>query len=264
MKNQESNAPQMDEIVFEKRNKMYGAFILRKMYNRQLTKALLLASAIMIAGLAYPLVSSYNAKNEGRYVLIDYIYDPLLIDPPKAEPPVIPPAPPDNSEIQKQIRFIPPQIVDGYVPEDNGFLPMDEMNKIQTNIFIDITPEAKNEKQPDVLDIPESKKEIFITAEEMPTFTGGETERLRFLHDNIQYPQLAAETAIQGTVYIRFVVDSKGNITDAFVLRGIGGGCDEEALRVINAMPQWHPGKQNGKAVRVIFTMPIMFKLQNN
>jgi|APIni6443716594_1056825.scaffolds.fasta_scaffold12297_2 protein TonB len=264
MKKQETITPQMDEIVFEKRNKMYGAFILRKMYNRQLTKALLLASAIMIAGLAYPIVSSYNAKYEGRYIEEEYLIGFLGTQPPKAEPPVIPPAPPDKSEVQKQVRFIPPQIVDGYIPEDDGFLPMDEINKAQTNIFIDITPEAKTENQPEVLDIPESKKETFITAEVMPSYPGGETERMKFLQDHIQYPQLAAEISVQGTVYIRFVVDSKGNITDAFVLRGIGGGCDEEALRVINAMPQWHPGKQNGKAVRVLFTMPIMFKLQNN
>jgi len=130
--------------------------------------------------------------------------------------------------------------------------------------MIDVSFKLSGGKQDPAIGIPEEKKEIFTTAEEMPLYTGGEAERIKFLHDNIQYPQLAAEISVQGTVYIRFVVDSKGNITDAFVLRGIGGGCDEEALRVLKAMPQWHPGKQNGKAVRVLFTMPIMFKLQNN
>jgi protein TonB len=63
-------------------------------------------------------------------------------------------------------------------------------------------------------------------------------------------------------VYVSFVVDSKGNVTDVKILRGIGGGCDEEALRVVKMMPKWHPGKQNGKNVRVLFNMPIYFKLQ--
>jgi protein TonB len=91
---------------------------------------------------------------------------------------------------------------------------------------------------------------------------GGEDARNKFLAENIKYPQQASENGIQGTVYVSFVVDSKGNVTDVKVLRGIGGGCDEEAIRVVRSMPQWHPGKQNGKQVRVLFNMPIYFRLQ--
>jgi len=117
-----------------------------------------------------------------------------------------------------------------------------------------------------ILDVPiefhEEKKEYSQLVEEMPSFPGGEAERNKFLADNIVYPQQATENGIQGTVYVSFVVDSKGNVTDVKVLRGIGGGCDEEAVRVVKMMPQWHPGKQNGKNVRVLFNMPIYFKLQ--
>lgn len=85
---------------------------------------------------------------------------------------------------------------------------------------------------------------------------------MKFLRDNIKYPQIARESGIQGTVYVTFVVEKDGRVTDIRVLRGIGGGCDEEAVRVIKAMPRWQPGKQRGKPVRVQFNMPIKFTLQ--
>jgi protein TonB len=84
---------------------------------------------------------------------------------------------------------------------------------------------------------------------------------MKFLQDNIKYPQMARESGIQGTVYVTFVVERNGNVTDVKILRGIGGGCDEEAVRVVQNMPKWEPGKQRGKPVRVQFNMPIKFTL---
>jgi protein TonB len=98
--------------------------------------------------------------------------------------------------------------------------------------------------------------------EESPSFPGGEEARIRFLQENIEYPQMARESGIQGTVYMTFVVEPSGSVSAVRVLRGIGGGCDEEAIRVIQKMPKWNPGKQRGKPVRVQFTMPIKFTLQ--
>ncbi len=104
--------------------------------------------------------------------------------------------------------------------------------------------------------------EIFTVVESMPGYPGGDAARMKFLQDNIKYPQMARESGIQGTVYVTFVVETDGAVTDVRVLRGIGGGCDEEAIRVINKMPKWNPGKQRGKPVRVQFNMPIKFTLQ--
>jgi TonB family protein len=104
-------------------------------------------------------------------------------------------------------------------------------------------------------------KEVFAIVEEMPQFPGGDSKRLAFLSENINYPALAAENGIQGTVYVSFVVKQNGKLSDVKVLRGIGGGCDEEAVRVVKKMPRWIPGKQNGKYVNVLFTMPVIFKL---
>lgn len=106
-----------------------------------------------------------------------------------------------------------------------------------------------------------AEAEIFTVVEESPSYPGGDEARIRFLQQNIQYPQMARESGIQGTVYVTFVVEKNGAVTDVRVLRGIGGGCDEEAVRVIKAMPKWNPGKQRGKPVRVQFNMPIKFTL---
>lgn len=103
--------------------------------------------------------------------------------------------------------------------------------------------------------------EVFTVVEESPQYPGGEELRLKFLAENLYYPQAAREASVQGTVYITFVVEADGTITDIRVLRGIGKGCDEEALRVIKLMPKWLPGKQRGKPVRVQYNLPIKFSL---
>ncbi|PKO97844.1 MAG: hypothetical protein CVU14_09205 [Bacteroidetes bacterium HGW-Bacteroidetes-9] len=105
------------------------------------------------------------------------------------------------------------------------------------------------------------EQEIFTVVEESPQYPGGEEARVKFLQDNLRYPDKAREDGIQGTVYISFVVETDGAITDIRVLRGIGSGCDEEAVRAIKKMPRWIAGKQRGKPVRVQFNMPIVFTL---
>lgn len=106
------------------------------------------------------------------------------------------------------------------------------------------------------------EEEIFTIVEDMPSFPGGEAKLFEYLGKNIKYPQIAKEAGISGIVYVNFVVDTKGDITDVKVLRGIGGGCDEEALRVVKNMPKWSPGKQRGKPVKVSYNLPIRFSLK--
>lgn len=259
MKTLEKTTAQMDDIVFEHRNKSYGAYILRKMYNKQLNKALLLSTAILIAGLAYPIVSSYNLHGSGRPI-DEGTTTTIMQTPPKEKIQELPKLP--EQEKVKQIVFTRPDVIAGEVPEEDGLLAMDDINSRSKNVIIDISPETPDQNHPVIIEEPMDKQETLTIVEEMPSFAGGETERRKFLAENITYPTLAVENGIQGTVYVQFIIDSKGNITDVEVMRGIGGGCDEEALRVVKAMPMWHPGKQNGRKVRVKFTMPIIFKLQ--
>ncbi|MBN3035660.1 MAG: TonB family protein [Bacteroidales bacterium] len=102
---------------------------------------------------------------------------------------------------------------------------------------------------------------VFTAVERMPRFPGGEEARLGYLRDNIRYPQYARHWGIQGRVFVSFIVEKDGTIAGVKVLRGIGGGCDEEAMRVISNMTRWEPGTQKGEPVRVQFNMPILFKI---
>jgi len=103
---------------------------------------------------------------------------------------------------------------------------------------------------------------IYTTVEKMPTFPGGEFKMYEFLAMNIRYPQRAREDGYSGTVYVRFVVEPDGTITNTEVAKGVGGGCSEEAVRVVKMMPNWIPGEASGKKVRVTYTLPINFRLQ--
>lgn len=125
----------------------------------------------------------------------------------------------------------------------------------QETIVEDFVPIVEEEEEV-------QEMEIFTVVESMPSFPGGDAARMRYLQENIKYPQMARESGIQGTVYVTFVVETNGEVTDIRILRGIGGGCDEEAIRVIEQMPKWNAGMQRGKPVRVQFNMPIKFTLQ--
>ena len=115
---------------------------------------------------------------------------------------------------------------------------------------------------PEVVEEEVVEQEIFQIVEEMPSFPGGEAKLMEYVAKNIKYPQIARETGIQGRVFVGFVVEPDGSISNVKLLRGIGGGCDEEAMRVIKSLPKWKPGKQRGKAVHVSYQIPVFFKLQ--
>jgi len=113
----------------------------------------------------------------------------------------------------------------------------------------------------DTIEEAEEKEEIFGIVENMPMFRGGERKLMEFIGNNVVYPKEAIDAGIEGRVFVEFYIEKDGTVSNAIVLQGIGYGCDEEALRVIGLMPKWYPGKQRGKAVRVRYTLPIIFKL---
>lgn len=122
--------------------------------------------------------------------------------------------------------------------------------------FVPYTPTEDNEEE--FVD----DEVVFVIVESMPSFPGGLNTLKQYLHNNIHYPQLAKESGIQGKVFLSFVVEKDGAVTDVEILRGIGGGCDEEAVRVVQQMPNWTPGRQRNIPVRVRFTLPVKFTLQ--
>ena len=103
---------------------------------------------------------------------------------------------------------------------------------------------------------------VLEKAEVMPEFPGGDQAMMKFVAENVQYPEEAREKGISGRVLVSFIVEKNGSINEVKVVRGIGGGCDEEAVRVVKTMPKWKPGKDKGKPVRVKYMMPFTFKLQ--
>ena len=107
-----------------------------------------------------------------------------------------------------------------------------------------------------------TEEEVFVVVEEEPEFPGGMEALYRYLASNIKYPREAKNEMIQGTVYVSFVIEKDGSVSNIKVLRNIGGGCGEEAVRVVQAMPKWKPARQRGKRVRAQYTLPIKFNLK--
>jgi protein TonB len=170
--------------------------------------------------------------------LIEEEIIPVSLQQPPPPPP--PPAPTTVIEIVEDEKEIEVEL-------DLSDMEIDENTEIE---FIETVEEVVEEQQ------------IFTIVEEMPSFPGGDAALMKYLGNNIKYPAIAKDAGIQGTVYVTFVVDEQGKVKDAQVLRSIGGGCDEEAIRVVKSMPSWKPGKQRGKAVKVQYNLPIRFTLK--
>lgn len=143
----------------------------------------------------------------------------------------------------------------------------DELKIDEEDLIIDAENNADALNDPEYRGYDEPDREAaeaqpFIVVEQMPSFPCGEAELFRFLGKAMKYPEMARDANIHGTVYVEFVIDPKGSVTNVQVIRGIGGGCDDEAIRVICIMPTWNPGKQRGKAVPVRMSIPVHFKLK--
>ncbi len=141
---------------------------------------------------------------------------------------------------------------------------VDDEEEIEEEIEV-MDLELDEDTEIEIVEIEEEEvveEEIFTIVEQMPGFPGGDEALFKYLGKNIQYPQLAADAGITGMVYVTFVVDKDGSVKDARILKGIGGGCDEEALRVVKSMPKWQPGKQRGKSVKVQYNLPVRFTLR--
>jgi protein TonB len=257
---------EFDEIVFENRNKEYGAYVLRKKYNRNMNLAFAIAIATLLLAISIPTILDKLSELTAEEVKVQEV-DLTLADPPpldKDEPPPPPPPPDPPPPVQETIKFTPPVIVEE-VKEEDIPPPVEQTNETTVS---DKTQEGSK----DIIDLPDDggggddlglgQQEIFTIVEQMPEFQGGEEKLREFLSKNIKYPAMARENGISGTVYITFVVEGDGKITDVKSLRGLGGGLTEEALRVVKMMPNWTSGKQNGKPVRVQFTLPVKFTLR--
>lgn len=259
------------DVVFEGRQKDYGAYMLRKLSSKRHRTAIAVMLIFSIATFTLPgLIKSIIPSNRSVNVDVTNLANINLEKnkPKELVTPKIEQQPP--KKILSTIKFTPPVIKDDIDVHDEEIMKtQEEVN--DSKLSVSVADVKGNTETVDLADLQQEQNQVveeevsepYRYVEQNPEYPGGEAARTRFLQNNIRYPHMARESGIQGTVYVTFVVGKSGEISNVQVVRGIGGGCDEEAMRVIKLMPKWIPGRQNGKPVPVWFNFPLKFTLNN-
>jgi protein TonB len=265
MKEQRTKAPGFDEIIFENRNKDYGAYNLRRRYHRTLLLALLIGMVLLSAAVIGPYVRAKGAtmtKTEDKEEEV-FVRMERLDQPDEEVIKVYAPPPPPQEMVVQTVKYVAPEVVDTVLPEEVGdqLMTMDEsVQNVQDEGVAAHIEYVTGDQQEEV--VPE-EEQVFFIVEEMPSFQGGGEDAFReWIAKNLRYPEIAADNGISGRVYVQFAVNSKGEVCDAVVVRGVDPALDKEALRVVLSSPRWEPGRQRGRPVKVQFTFPINFILQ--
>ena len=180
------------------------------------------------------------------------------LDQPNEKVPPPPPPPPPADVVQQQ-KYVPPVVVDSIKPEDvKQLMTADQAQvEVKNEEVVEVKTEVKEEVQE-----AEAEPEPFVVVEEMPMFPGGDVELLKYISEHTNYPEVAKENNIQGRVIVRFCVTSKGGVSQVSILKGVDPELDKEAIRVVNTLPAFKPGKQGGKPVPVWYMVPITFTLK--
>jgi periplasmic protein TonB len=253
------DAPAFDDIVFEVRNKEYGAYKLRKKYNRTVLIALLIGVLVIATAIITPYINAKATENRNKRAERQVEIKLENLDTPTEQVAPPPPPPPPPTDVVQQQKYVPPQVVDSIKPEDvKQLMTADQAQTEVTNKeVVEVQQQVKEEVQET-----EAEPEPFVVVEEMPMFPGGETELMKFIGEHTQYPEVAKENNIQGRVIVRFCVTPKGGVSQVSVLKGVDPELDKEAMRVVTTLPAFKPGKQGGKPVPVWYMVPITFTLK--
>jgi protein TonB len=249
-----------DEMVFENRNQEYGAYVIRKGYSNAVTVGLGLTLLVVLFIIFYPtLVKLFGGaeaveKTPPRKLVYTELSAPPSIDKPKPPPPQI-----QLPRLQKVIKFVPPKVVKDQIVEDVPTIQ--EIKENQTGAVAVEAPADIIFDEPVEEIIVEDEDQLFTVVDQQPEFEGGYEAMMAFIKQNMKYPPNARRMQIEGTVHVSFIVSKTGTISEVKVLRGIMTECDREAVRVVQLMPAWKPGKQNGKNVNVRFILPLKFRL---
>ena len=273
------------DLVFEGKNKDFGAYVIRTESTKRHNMAVLwtLIGALAVAALAFGLVKANQYLEERRLanaqdqteVLIDMSQE---AEEPEPEQQRVEPEKPEvlPEEVLKSVKVTELQIVeDEKVKKEDEIKTQDELKETETafgqkdnekgtedrnvtrTLKEEVVVEKKEEKPKE-----EKKEEIFRSVEQMPQFPGGEAALMKYLQSHINYPPMAAENNVQGRVVVQFVVDKTGKVGEVKVVRSVDKDLDKEAVRVCKSLPKFTPGRQNGQAVSVWYTLPVTFKLQ--
>ena len=253
MAKETNKAPAFDDIVFEHRNKEYGAYRLRKKYNRNVIIALIIGIVIMSTAIITPYLNAKAAENRAKKTERQVEIKMENLDQPTETV-----APPPEDVVQ-QSRYVPPVVVDSVKPEETvQLMTADQAQvEVQNEEVVEEVQVVAEEVQENV-----DEAEPFVVVEEMPMFPGGEPALLAYIAEHTQYPEVAKENNIQGKVIVRFCVTSKGGVDKVSILKSVDPELDAEAIRVVQSLPAFKPGKQGGKPVPVWYMVPINFTLK--
>lgn len=267
------------DLMFENRNKEYGAYVLRRQTTARNIKSiitvLILFAIVMVYMVAKNAYDDYQAKHQAQTQVTEL----TALQEQKKEAKV------ERKEVVKQekieqvvekvkssIKFTAPVI-----KKDDEVRPEDEMKSqdeiMNSKVAVGFANVIGNDENGEVLKAKEAlvtepvkpkeeENKVFDVVEQMPSFPGGMAALMAYLQKNIKYPPVAEENGIQGRVVCSFVVERDGSVTDIKVAKSVDPSLDKEAVRVVGAMPRWIPGKQNGQSVRVKYTLPVTFRLQ--
>ncbi len=260
------------DVVFKDKNKEYGAYEMRKLSGKRHLAAFIIVLVICGIGLALPtIIESVIPKKKEVMVEVTSLAD-IQVEAAKPKEDIMKDFTPPPPPLKSTIKFTPPVIKkDEEVRDEDEIKTQEQLNEATMSISVKDVQGTNEEIGLDIAELEERKEIVnestvekpYIIVEQMPEFPGGEYEMRKYLAETIVYPAVAQENGIMGTVIVSFVVGPNGAITRAKVVRGVDKILEDEALRVINKMPQWKPGRQNGQAVFVQFTVPVKFELQN-
>jgi protein TonB len=259
-------------LVFEGKNKEYGAYELRAESSDRHIKSLIIVTIVGLAAVFLPniiksvLPSAQETKQTESVTMLN-LDEQVPEENQIKEIENIPPPP----ELKSTVAFTPPVIEkDENIRDEDLIKTQTELTETKADISV-ATVAGSETGTVDIADLTEhkvvtedtSKPKVFDHVEVMPTFPGGEKELLAWLSKNIEYPTIAAEQGISGKVILRFVVTPDGSVDNVEIQKSLDPSCDKEAIRGVKKMPKWIPGKQNGNPVYVYYSLPVTFRLQN-
>lgn len=261
---QQITSAERNDLVFEDRNHAYGAYEIRKNYDRNLI--LVMAGVVLVIGTAFGVYKIVKNLPKPQEEEVPLDLTQFAVDAPEEEEP-LEPLEPEIPPMEETIQFLPPVVTNEEVTT-----PPPTQQDLENTAASTTTNEGNDPfggqapppppKDP-VVEKPK-EPEVYTFVDEVAEFPGGAVELRKYLAEHIKYPQTAVEMGLEGKCYLTFVVSENGYISNVKVKKGVTDckECDEEAIRVVKSMPRWKPGKLNGKEVNSVFSLPVTFKLQ--
>lgn len=267
MKTEVLDSRNLDDLIFENRNKDYGAYYIRKSYSKNMMTGLGFSVSIACLLVILPQVMAMFGEELTAPPIKETSGREIVVGPPPTVQQPIQPTPPPSAPKRSANTNMAPvvttkPVIDEPKPNDETTPPSDGPTTGPGSENPALTGPGVGEPGPGIVEPVTLPPPILNIAEVMPQYEGGTKEMMNFIVRNTKFPSSARRIGVQGTVFVSFVVDSEGNVVDVKVVKGISAECDKEAARVISKMRGWKAGMQNHRAVSVRMTLPIKFQLQ--